>query len=256
MNLPSHRQLGAGPGLLVLCLTVVLVASACGDLPGDSAPDLQCEVSPVIPSFTVTGAEVPDSGELTMEGQISALSIAAGEVELSVSNGDDVVEFTIENSGIDEVDLTSGRPVVVEYWYRQGFEGVARALRISDRAGVALLVEDGNYGNAIGPADLEPLTVGQSDIGCRNRANNPGSLNNFVLTIETADAVTELMPGARSIITVDGNDFAARNLRSTARHSDVQWTDAPYTYTSFSIARLTDSSLDASPISAETSASE
>jgi hypothetical protein len=50
--------------------------------------------------------------------------------------------------------------------------------------------------------------------------------------------------------------FCARNLRSTARHGDVQWTDAPYSYTSFSIARLTDSALDASPISEETSASE
>ncbi len=53
MNLPLHHQLGAGPGLLVLCLTVVLVASACGDLPGDSALDLECDVSPVIPSFTL-----------------------------------------------------------------------------------------------------------------------------------------------------------------------------------------------------------
>ena len=252
MNLSSHRRLGAAPGLMMLCLVVVVLASSCGDSPGDSVPDVppptsamvitQCEEAPVIPSFTITGAEVPDSGELIIEGQINGLSIAAGVVDISISDGAEVVELTIENSGVDEIDLASGSSVVVEYWYRQGFEGVAQGLRVSDSAGVVLVVEDGDYGNALGPAELEPFTVAQSDIGCRNRANDPGSLNNFALTIEDAGASAELMPGARSIITVDGNDFAVRNLRSTSRHSDVEWTDAPYTYTSFSIARLADGS--------------
>lgn len=252
MNLSSHRRLDANSGLVGLYLVVVMLASACGDSPGNSVPDVspststtvvtQCEESPVIPSFTITGVEVPDSGELIVEGQIRALSIAADAVELSVSDGTDGVGFTIENSGVDEIDLMSGSPVVVEYWYRQGFEGVAQAVRISDRSGVVLVVEDGDYGNALGPADLEPFTVAQTDIGCRNRANDPGSLNNFALTIAGAGAPIELMPGARSIVTVDGNDYAVRSLRSTSRHSDVEWTDAPYAYTSFSIARLADGS--------------
>ena len=246
MNLSSHRRLRDAPSSVVLCLVVTL-ASACGDSPGDSVSDVppptsatvitQCEESPVIPTFTITGAEVPDSGELTVKGEISVLSIAAGLVELSIGDGAEVVGFTIENSGVDEIDLTAGSSVVVDYRFRQGFEGVAQALRISDRAGVALIVEDGDYGSALGPAELEPFTVVQTDIGCRNRANHPGSLNNFGLTIEGAGVAAELMPGARSIIVVDGNDYAVRSLRSTSRHSDVEWTDAPYTHTSFSIAR-------------------
>lgn len=240
MNVSTRRRRGTAPSSVLLCLVVVMVTAACADSPGDSEPDVQCEVSPVIPSFTITGAVVPDSGELTLEGQLHALSIVAGVVELSVSDGVEIVEFSIENSGVDEIDLTSGRSVVVEYWHRQGFEGVARAIRISDRSGVALLVEDGDYGNAAGPSDLEPFTLGQSDVGCRNRANNPGSLNNFALTIEGGGAAAELMPGARSVITADGIDYAVRSLRSTSRHGDVLWTDAPYTYTSFSIARVPD----------------
>jgi hypothetical protein len=45
------------------------------------------------------------------------------------------------------------------------------------------------------------------------------------------------MPGESSVV-VGENDYEARNLRSSSRHSDVEWTDAPYTYTSFSIVRL------------------
>ncbi len=250
MNISSHRRLRPAPRSTVVCLVVVTLTAACGDSPDDSVSDVppptsatvttQCDVSPVIPSFTITGAEVPDSGELTVEGRISAFAVAAGHVEFSVDDGADLVEFAIENSGVDEIDLTPGRSVVVEYMQRQGFEGVAQAVRVSDPAGVVLVVEDGDYGNALGPAELEPFTVAQSDIGCRNRANDPGSLNNFALTIEAAGAAAELMPGARSIVTVDGSDYAVRSLRSTSRHSDVEWTDAPYTYTSFSIARLTD----------------
>jgi hypothetical protein len=36
-------------------------------------------------------------------------------------------------------------------------------------AGLVLIVEDGDYANAIIGADLAPFTTSQTDLGCRNR---------------------------------------------------------------------------------------
>lgn len=117
------------------------------------------------------------------------------------------------------------------------FEGVAQGVRIRDDAGLVLIVEDGDYSNAITGADLAPFTISQTDLGCRNRENRPGDLNNFGLSITVDDTTVLVLPGERALIAANGHNYSVVSLRSTSRHSDVEWTDAPYTYTSYSISR-------------------
>jgi hypothetical protein len=188
--------------------------------------------------FSIGGADDLDPDGWTVEGDVRSLDVDENRLALSVGDGSRPVDLAIESAGVAEIDLGVGSVVVVEYRRSQGFEGTARAVRVSDEDGVVMIVEDGDYGNALPPDRLAPFAIGQTDIGCRNRSNVPGSLNNFAVTIETTDAAVEVLPGERSIINLGGKDYAARNLRSTARHSDVVWTDAPYSYTSFSIVRL------------------
>lgn len=135
------------------------------------------------------------------------------------------------------IDLRVGAWVEIGAWNRQGFEGTARGFRIDDERGPVLLVDDGAYGNAIRGDDLAPFSVAQEDMGCRNRRNTPDDLNNFLLVVSAGAPLVKLVHGQSAELEAGGAVYTVLAVRSTSRVGDVRWTDAPYDYKSFVIAR-------------------
>lgn len=244
-------------GIVGLGLVVVVIA-ACGSgdeipesLPGgdgstaDPSPvvspidqDETCSIVAVVPTISVTGDDDLDPVSWQVEGTVEAIDVSDDAMDIFVGRGDRSIGLTVQHSGVDRIDLAPGRHVSIDFRRNQGFEGEARGLRIVDDDGVVILVEDGDYGNAL-PSDLlSPFAFEQVDIGCRNRANEPTSLNNFSLSVTADEATIDVMPGGRATLDVGGSDYDVHALRSTSRHSGVEWTDAPYSFTSFAIARL------------------
>lgn len=136
------------------------------------------------------------------------------------------------------LDLVVGRDIQVDYWDRVGFGGSARGIRIRDGKGIILLADDGNYGMAVQGDDTKPFTIGQEDANCRNRRNTPGDLNNFYLVVSAEGKSVKLIHGGSAELDADGRIFTVLAVRSTARVGNVKWTDAPYSYKAYVIARM------------------
>jgi hypothetical protein len=235
---------------VLLLVLSVLVSASCGE-GVDSAStspsaalggrrNIDCEAAPLPnPVFDIQGAEVPKSGHLRLVGVLHGIAHTGGQVEISLrSEMPGQVIVRLDFARPVQLDLLTGSKVEIDYWELQGFEGAARGIRIRDDRGLVLIADDGDYGNAILEEDLAPFTVAQADAGCRNRENRPGDLNNFKLAVSAGDAPVELMHGETGSLMISSREYAILALRSVAGVGNVSWTDAPYEYTSFVIARV------------------
>ncbi len=228
----------------VAALVVVLVATGCGCTPtGEDGAD--CAAEPLAnPKVEAEGAKPDGAGRLALAGEVKSFTPLedgkAGTLVIGdATHGDVTLRWTLPAPL--EVDLAIGASVKATYVRMQGFGGSATGLAIRDDAGPILLVDDGGYGNALMAADLAPLTVAQRDAGCRNRKNEPGSLNNFflVVTAGEGDAATkvEKIHGETGDLEHGGATYRVLPIKSTARVDEKVWTDAPYEFKAFAIAR-------------------
>lgn len=221
-------------------IAAVLLAAACG---GGGAGASVCDAEPSTrPEIRVTGVPFPESGHLTVRGAIGSLAQSHGTDgsmgEFTVADRElGPVTIRWESAGDYAPTLDLDQVLEVDVWRRVGFKGAATGLRIRDEKGLLLAVDDGDYGNAILPADLAPFIVTQKDAGCRNRDNRPGSLNNFLLVVSAAGESVELIHGEQGTLTTPMASYTVVALQSTARVGDVVWTDAPYEHKAFVIAR-------------------
>lgn len=136
------------------------------------------------------------------------------------------------------VDLdVKDRDLEIDYRHTLGFEGRATGLRISDSDGIVLLVDDGQYGNALRAKEPEPFAISQEDAGCRNRKNEPGDLNNFWLVVKAGEASVKLMQGQTGELKWKERTYTVIAIQCTARVDNVTWTDAPYEYVAYAIVR-------------------
>lgn len=231
-------------------LMLVFMLTACGDRVGSATPAvsgppdggliIDCEAVPLAnPLFDIEGAEVPKSGHLRLTGAVDGVVQAGGQVQIAIwDEQSGPVTVRLGFARPMQIDLRTGTVVLIDYWQRQGFEGISRGIRISDDLGVVLIADDGDYGNAVLEDDLAPFTIAQTDAGCRNRENRPDDLNNFKLVVSAGEGSVELIHGATGELVTSSGEYVALALRSVARVGDVLWTDAPYEFTSFVIARV------------------
>lgn len=162
-----------------------------------------------------------------------------GSHQVDIEDGEKgKVTLTLQVPSALPIDLSQGREVEVDVWSRLGFGGTARGVRITDADGVVLLADDGGYGNAIRREDLAPFEISQEDAGCRNRANQPGDLNNFWLVVRAGEASVKLIQGQSGDLACKERTYRVVAIESVARVGDVRWTDAPYEEVSFAIARV------------------
>ena len=235
---------------VLFLMMVVFVMAACGDPvgsatpsgsgPSDSEPTIDCEAMPLPnPELDIAGAEVPASGHLRLTGEVDGIVQTGGQVEISLRDEQTgPVTLRLDFARPIRIDLLTGSVVDIDYWQRQGFEGIARGIRIRDDLGLVLIADDGDHGNAILEEDLAPFTVAQTDAGCRNRENRPSDLNNFKLVVSAGEGSIELIHGATGNLMMSSGKYTTLALRSVARAGEVVWTDAPYEFTSFVIARV------------------
>ena len=99
-------------------------------------------------------------------------------------------------------------------------------------------MDDGAYGNAIRREDLAPFEVSQQDDGCRNRANQPGRLNNFWLLVRAGEASVKLIHRQSGDLAWKELTYRVVAIKSVARVGGVRWTDAPCEEFSFAIGRV------------------
>lgn len=222
--------------LLVVAVSAIL--AGCGpDAP--AGPKVDCEIEPLPnPTMRIGEDDMPPGSHLNVRGAVLEYSSQRGKSALLMADavhGEVSVFWTLPR-GLP-LDLRKGQNIQLDYWRRDGFEGSARGLRIKDDAGVVLLVDDGEYGNAIEAAELAPFSVTQKDAGCRNRRNLPGSLNNAFLVVTLGAEKVSLIHGDSAQIQHDGHTYEVLCTRSTAKVGDVVWTDAPYEFRSFAILR-------------------
>ncbi len=213
-------------------LVVAVLVAGCGWLGSEEAS--HCDAPAVVPAISVTDSATgswPESA--VVSGPVAGVEMTGSILTLEV----DGTVIQVDLLEPIDVDLTDGQSVDIRFVESLGFGGVARGVRIDDADGPLLVVEDGDYGNALTADDLEPFQISQVDVNCRNRANRPGNLNNFALRLGSDNEAVELVNGERGTVTADGQSFTVVAGRSVARVDDVVWTDAPYQYTSFVVAR-------------------
>ncbi|MDH3307819.1 MAG: hypothetical protein OEO77_09915 [Acidimicrobiia bacterium] len=223
-------------------LAFLVVLAACGGPTGTASERLiDCERGPLaVPVFEIEGVDVPESGHVALAGPVEAITDGQGRIEIRLidgTSGQATVRMEFPQSV--QTDLQAGSVVEIDYWQRQGFEGTARGIRISDEAGIVLVADDGDYGNAVRVEDLAPFAVTLIDIGCRNRRNEPGDLNGFALAVSAGDDSVRLTHGQTGGLMVSSRQYTALAIRSVAAVDDAFWTDAPLEYTSFVIWRTT-----------------
>jgi hypothetical protein len=230
-------------------VTAPLLRLAAAALPvwptlGCDGQDSPCEARPLDrPTFELRGIELDERGAVEFSGRVEsresseegghhrdALTIDAGErgrIEIAVALPRKVA-----------FDLEKGREVKVVFRRTRGFQGRATGLAIRDSVGVVLLADDGEYGNALRPAETAPFKISQEDAGCRNRRNHPGDLNNFRLVVEAGESTAKLMHGETGELRVGEARYAVLAIRSVSRVGGVRWTDSPYEYRAFAIGRI------------------
>ncbi len=194
-----------------------------------------CEAMPLPrPVVSVAGEEGPTRKEVRLDGRVKVFEVAPGggaRLVLDTGGAERTIEWVLPREVA--VDLDPGRQVSVVYRFCQGFKGAATGLLVEDAAGIVLLVDDGAYGNAFGPGERGPFEISQADAGCRNRANHSGDLNNCYLVVRLGDEEVRLIHGDSAGL----GGYSVLAIESTARVGDVRWTDAPYEYVAYAIAR-------------------
>ncbi len=216
-------------------LLVLAAIAQAGDKPDDSAEPMPR------PKIALQGKVEENAEHVHIAGKVLEVrSIQEeGRHEIDVEDVEKgKVTLTLDVPSTLPIDLAQGREVEVDLWSRMGFGGCARGARIKDADGVVLLVDDGGYGNAIHREDLAPFEVSQEDAGCRNRANQPGRLNNFWLLVRAGEASVKLIHGQSGDLAWKERTYRVVAIKSVARVGDVRWTDAPYEEVSFAIGRV------------------
>lgn len=196
------------------------------------------------PKFEFGGISLKAPGEqplLEIKGEVIRLGTAdkdnlRGEVALRDVGGKEIVLRWNFPRKVD-LDLPVGRKVEIQYRRQQGFKGVPTGILIRDEAGPILLADDGAYGNALTKKETSPFEISQEDAGCRNRANRPGSLNNFRLVVKAGNNEVKLIHGKSEELEHNKRKFHVLAVKSTARVGEEIWTDAPYNEISYIIAR-------------------
>lgn len=177
------------------------------------------------PTFKIEGTEATSFTAKLVERKDDALHFE-GKITLTMSLPKKL-----------PIDLVPGREIQVLYRKTQGFEGSATGLVLRDADGIILAADDGAYGNALKPAEIEPFKVTQRDAGFRNRKNTPDDLNNFWLVAASGKSEVKLIHGQSAELKSGERLYTVLAVKSTSRVGDVRWTDAPYEYKAFVIAR-------------------
>ncbi len=202
-------------------------------------PKPECDAKPLAsPRITVSGLTDKDDQEVTLKGPVLSADHREGAWVFTISDGargEVVIHLDLPQSV--NLDFNFWPAVEIDYRHPLGFEGRATGLRISDADGIVLLVDDGQYGNALRARELEPFAISQEDAGCRNRKNTPGDLNNFWLVVKAGDASGKLIQGQTGDLTYKDRAYTVIAIQSTARVDNVTWTDAPYEYVAYAIVR-------------------